>query len=99
MQAVAEAEQRLANAEQDNVYLRAFLSALRRCTYVKELIPVLINRQITRIEVFDSTGDENRKKHVLIQVHFIAAGVPETPESKTILETYAEIRKNPPIVA
>ena len=94
-----EAEQRLADAEQDNVDLRAFLSIIRKCTDLKEPTPELVNRLITRIEVFDSTKDENGKKHVPIKVHFIGVGVLEIPDGKTILETYEEIRKNPPIVA
>ena len=36
---------------------------------------------------------------VPIKVHFISVGVLEIPDSKTILETYEEIRKNPPVVA
>ena len=99
MQAVAEAEQRLVNAEQDNVELRAFLSIIRKCTDLKELTPELVNRLIKRIEVFDSTKDENGSKHVPIKVHFIGVGVLEIPDGKTILETYEGIRKNPPIVA
>ena len=94
-----EAEQRLADAEQDNVDLRAFLSIIRKCTDLKEPTPELVNRLITRIEVFDSTKDENGKKHLPIRVHFIGVGVLEIPDGKTILETYEEIRKNPPIVA
>ncbi len=99
IQAVAEAEQRLGNAEQDNIDLRAFLSIIRKCTDLKELTPELVNRLITKIEVFDSTKDENGKKHVPIKVHFIGVGVIVIPDGKTILETYEEIRKNPPRVA
>lgn len=61
IQAVAELEQGLANAEQDNIDLRAFLSIIRKCTDLKELTPELVNRLITKIEVFDSTKDENGK--------------------------------------
>ena len=99
IQAVAETERQLANAEQDNIDLRAFLSIIRKCTDLKELTPELVNRLITKIEVFDSTKDENGKKHVPIKVHFIGVGVIVIPDGKTILETYEEIRKNPPRVA
>ena len=99
IQSVADLEQRLANAEQDNIALRALLSIIRKCTDLKELTPELVNRLITKIEVFDSTKDENVKKHVPIKVHFIGVGVLEIPDGKTILETYEEIRKNPPKVA
>ena len=99
IQSVADLEQRLANAEQDNIDLRAFLSIIRKCTDLKELTPELVNRLITKIEVFDSTKDENGKKHVPIKVHFIGVGVIVIPDGKTILETYEEIRKNPPRVA
>ena len=83
----------------DNIDLRAFLSIIRKCTDLKELTPELVNRLITKIEVFDSTKDENGKKHVPIKVHFIGVGVIVIPDGKTILETYEEIRKNPPKVA
>ena len=99
IRAVAEAEQRLVNAEQDNVDLRAFLSIIRKCADLKELTPELVNQLIKRIEVFDSTKDENGSKQVPIKVYFIGVGVLEIPDGNTILETYEEIRKNPPIVA
>ena len=99
IQAVAETERQLANAEQDNIDLRASLSIIRKCTDLKELTPELVNRLITKIEVFDSTKDENGKKHVPIKVHFIGVCVIVIPDGKTILETYEEIRKNPPSAA
>ena len=65
----------------------------------KELTFELVNRLITKIEVFDSTKDENGKKQVPIKIHFIGVAVIVIPDRKTILETYEEIRKNPPRVA
>ena len=76
-----------------------FFILLKKCTDLKELTPELVNRLITKIEVFDSTKDENGKKHVPIKVHFIGVGVIVIPDGKTILETYEAIRKNPPKVA
>ena len=99
IQAVAELEQRLANAEQDNIDLRAFLSIIRKCTDLKELTPELVNRLITKIEVFDSTKDENGKKHVPIKVYFIGVGILEIPDAQTIIDAKEEIRKNPPSAA
>ena len=99
MQSVAELEHRLASAEQDNVDLRAFLSIIRKCTDLQELTPELVNRLITKIEVFASTKDENGKKHVPIKVHFIGVGILEIPETQTIIDAKEEIRKNPPKVA
>ena len=99
MQSVAELEQRLASAEQDNVDLRAFLSIIRKCTDLQELTPELVNRLITKIEVFASTKDENGKKHVPIKVHFIGVGILEIPDTQTIIDAKEEIRKNPPKVA
>ena len=99
MQSVAELEHRLASAEQDNVDLRAFLSIIRKCTDLQELTPELVNRLITKIEVFASTKDENGKKHVPIKVHFIGVGILEIPDTQTIIDAKEEIRKNPPKVA
>ena len=99
MQSVAELEHRLASAEQDNVNLRAFLSIIRKCTDLRELTPELVNRLITKIEVFASTMDENCKKHVPIKVHFIGVGILEIPDTQTIIDAKEEILKNPPKVA
>jgi hypothetical protein len=99
MQSVAELEHRLASAEQDNVDLRAFLSIIRKCTDLRELTPELVNRLITKIEVFASTMDENGKKHVPIKVHFIGVGILEIPDTQTIIDAKEEILKNPPKVA
>ena len=99
MQSVAELEHRLANAEQDKIDLRAFLSIIRKCTDLQELTPELVNRLITKIEVFASTKDENGKKHVPIKVHFIGVGILEIPDTQTIIEAKEEILKNPPKVA
>ena len=92
-------EHRLASTEQDNVDLRAFLSIIRKCTDLRELTPALVNRLITKIEVFASTMDENGKKHVPIKVHFIGVGILEIPDAQTIIDAKEEIRKNPPKVA
>lgn len=99
IQAVAEAERRLANAEQDNIDLRKFLSIIRKCTDLKELTPELVNRLITKIEIFDSAKDENGKKHVPIKVHFIGVGILEIPDAQTIIDAKEEIRRNPPSAA
>ena len=99
MQSVAELEHRLSDAEQDNIDLRAFLSIIRKCTDLQELTPELVNRLITKIEVFASTKDENGKKHVPIKVHFIGVGILEIPDTQTIIDAKEEILKNPPKVA
>ena len=99
MQSLAELEHRLASAEQDNVDLRAFLSIIRKCTDLRELTPELVNRLITKIEVFASTIDENAKKHVPIKVHFIGVGILEIPDTQTIIDAKEEILKNAPKVA
>lgn len=54
---------------------------------------------ITKIEIFDSTKDENGKKHVPIKVHFIGVGILEIPDTQTIIAAKEEIRKNPPSAA
>ena len=66
---------------------------------LRELTPELVNRLITKIEVFAGTMDENGKKHVPIKVHFIGVGILEIPDTQTIIDAKEEIRKNPPKVA
>ena len=75
------------------------INRIRKCTDLKELTPELVNRLITKIEVFDSTKDENGKKHVPIKVHFIGVGILEIPDAQIIIDAKEEIRKNPPSAA
>lgn len=72
MESVAESEQTLSSAEQENVDLRTFLSVIRQCTDIQELTPALVNHLISKIEIFDSYKDENRKKRVPVKIHFVA---------------------------
>ena len=89
---VAEAEQTLSGAEQENVDLRNFLSVIRQCTDIQKLTPALVNRLIAKIEVFDSYKDENGKKRVPIKVHFVDAGVIQPPNVKMIRQALEEMR-------
>ena len=92
MESAAEAEQTLAGAEQENVDLRTFLSAIRKCTDIQELTPALVNRLISKIEVFDSYKDENGKKRVPVKIHFVGAGVIQPPDAKMIRQAQEEMR-------
>lgn len=94
MESVAEAEQTLSSAEQENIDLRTFLSVIRQCTDIQELTPALVNRLISKIEVFDSYTDENGKKRVPVKVHFVGAGVIQPPDAKMIREAQEEIRNS-----
>ena len=89
---VAEAEQTLSGAEQENVDLRNFLSVIRQCTDIQELTPELVNRLIAKIEVFDSCKDENGKKHVPVKIHFVGAGVIQPPDAKMIRQAQEEMK-------
>ena len=89
---VAEAEQTLSGAEQENVDLRNFLSVIRQCTDIQELPPEIVNRLIAKIEVFDSCKDENGKKHVPVKIHFVGAGVIQPPDAKMIQEAQEEMK-------
>lgn len=96
---IEEAELMLGNAEQENVDLKSFLSAIRQCTDLKELTPALVNRLISKIEIFDSCKDENGKKHVPIKVHFVGVGILQIPDAKMIQELKEEMHKEATKVA
>ena len=96
---VPEAERTLENAEQENIDLKSFLSVIRQCTDLQELTPALVNRLISKIEIFDSCKDENGKKHVPIKVHFIGVGILQIPDAEMIMELKEEIRKEATKVA
>ena len=67
IQAVSELEQCLANAEQDNIDLRAFLSIIRKCTDLKEQTPELVNRLITKIEILIAPRTRTAKRTFLLK--------------------------------
>ena len=90
----ARGEQTRLNAEQEHVDLRNFPATIRQCTDIKELTPALVNRLISKIEVYDSYKDENGKKRVPINVHFVGTGVIQPPDVKTIREAQEEIRNS-----
>ena len=89
---VAEAEQKLSGAEQENVDLRYFLSIIRQCTDIQKWTPELVNRLIAKIEIFDSCKDGSGKKHVPVKIHFVGAGVIQPPDAKMIRQAQEEIR-------
>ncbi len=72
----------LSTVEQENIDLRSFLATIRQCTDIQELTPAFVNQLISKIEIFDSYKDENRKKRVPIKVHFVGAGVINLPMPK-----------------
>lgn len=81
--------------EQERIDLNQFLSAMRECTDLKELTPTLVNTLIKRIEVHNSTIDENGVKHVPVDIHFTAVGIINIPDSDEILQIMEEIRTKP----
>ena len=92
MESVAESEQTLSSAEQENVDLRTFLSVIRQCTDIQELTPALVNHLISKIEIFDSYKDENRKKRVPVKIPFVGDGVIQPPDAKMIREAQEEMK-------
>lgn len=88
-------EQTVREMEQERIDLNQFLTAMRECTDLKELTPTLVNTLIKRIEVHNSTIDENGVKHVPVDIHFTAVGIINIPDSDEILQIMEEIRTKP----
>ncbi len=88
-------EQTVHEMEQEKIDLRSFLEAMRECTDVKELTPTLVNKLIRRIEIHDSTVDENGVKHVPVDIYFTAVGIISIPDEEEILQIMEEIRTKP----
>ena len=93
--AVDRDEQTVRDMEQERIDLNQFLIAMRECTDLKELTPTLVNTLIKRIEVHNSTVDENGVKHVPVDIHFTAVGIISIPDSDEILQIMEEIRTKP----
>ncbi len=88
-------EQTVRDMEQERIDLHQFLNAMRECTDLKELTPTLVNTLIKRIEVHNSTVDENGVKHVPVDIHFTAVGIINIPDTEEILQIMEEIRTKP----
>ena len=88
-------EQTVRDMEQERIDLNQFLTAMRECTDLKELTPTLVNTLIKRIEVHNSTVDENGVKHVPVDIYFTAVGIINIPDTDEILQIMEEIRTKP----
>ena len=93
--AVESDEQTVREMEQEKIDLKLFLETMRECTDLKELTPTLVNKLIRRIEVHNSTVDENGVKHVPVDIHFTAVGIISIPDQDEILQIMEEIRTKP----
>lgn len=93
--AVESDEQTVRDMEQEKIDLKLFLETMRECTDLKELTPALVNKLIRRIEVHNSTVDENGVKHVPVDIHFTAVGIISIPDTEEILQIMEEIRTKP----
>ncbi len=71
--------------------MRVFLETIRKCVDLQELTPTIVNTLIKRIEVHNSTKDENGRKHVPIDIYFTAVGVIDIPTSNEIIAAMEEI--------
>ena len=93
--AVESDEQTVRDMEQERIDLHQFLNAMRECTDTKELTPTLVNTLIKRIEVHNSSVDENGVKHIPVDIHFTAVGIINIPDTEEILQIMKEIRTKP----
>lgn len=93
--AVESDEQTVRAMEQEKIDLKLFLETMRECTDLRELTPTLVNTLIKRIEVHNSTVDENGVKHVPVDIHFTAVGIISIPDQEEILQIMEEIRTKP----
>ncbi len=90
--AVEHDEQALRRAEQEKVDLRVFLETIRKCVDLQELTPTIVNTLIKRIEVHNSTKDENGRKHVPIDIYFTAVGIINIPTENEIKKAMEEMQ-------
>lgn len=93
--AVESDEQTVRAMEQEKIDLKLFLETMRECTDLRELTPTLVNTLVKRIEVHNSTVDENGVKHVPVDIHFTAVGIVSIPDAEKILQIMEEIRTKP----
>ena len=93
--AVEQDEQKVRDAEQEKINLNIFLEAIRECTDLKELSPTLVNTLIKRIDVHNSTKDEDGHKHVPIDIYFTAVGIINIPTEEELIAAMEEMREKP----
>ena len=94
MQKVEEAEKLINTAQQENIDVRNFISNIRQCTDLKELTPSIVNKLITKIEVFDKVIGEDGKKSVPIKIHFVGVGVMQFPDAEMLEKAKEEMKAN-----
>ena len=94
MQKVEDAEKLINTAQQENIDIRNFISNIRQCTDLKELTPSIVNKLITKIEIFDRVTDEDGKKHVPIKIHFVGVGIMQFPDAEMLEKVKEEMKAN-----
>ena len=94
MQKVEEAEKLINTTQQENIDVRNFISNIRQCTDLKELTPAIVNKLITKIEVFDKVIGEDGKKSVPIKIHFVGVGVMQFPDAEMLEKAKEEMKVN-----
>ncbi len=72
--------------------MRVFLETIRKCVDLQELTPTIVNTLIKRIEVHNSTKDENGRKHVPIDIYFTAVGIINIPTENEIKKAMEEMQ-------
>ncbi|MBE6774930.1 MAG: DUF4368 domain-containing protein, partial [Ruminococcaceae bacterium] len=91
---VEDAEELINTAQQENIDIRNFISNIRQCTDLKELTPSIVNKLITKIEIFDRVTDEDGKKHVPIKIHYVGVGVMQFPDVEMLEKVKEEMKEN-----
>ena len=71
-----------------------FIFNIRQCTDLKELTPSIVNKLITKIEIFDRVTDEDGKKHVPIKIHFVDVGIMQFPDAEMLEKAKEEMKAN-----
>lgn len=99
MQKVEDTEKLINTAQQENIDVRNFISNIRQCTDLKELTPAIVNKLITKIEVFDKVIGEDGKKSVPIKIHFVGVGVMQFPDAEMLEKAKEEMKANAKIAS
>ena len=92
LQKVEDAEKLINTAQQENIDVRNFIANIRQCTDLKELTPSIVNKLITKIEVFDKVIGEDGKKYVPIKIHFVGVGVMQFPDAEMLEKAKEEMK-------
>jgi site-specific DNA recombinase len=84
-------EKELAEAQQKSVDMKMLFQGLREFTDMKELTPLIVNKLIERIEIYNNEK-KNSHNNVKAAIYFTAISLFDIPTEQDLLEVIEELQ-------